>query len=99
MDPVGNVLVADTYNQRILLVTAVRTIRAVAGTGTGGASPEGTRPLVAQLRAPRAVCVDGAGNLYIVDTSNHRVLRLAPGGTLQTAAGNGSAGFGTLKLA
>ena len=92
MDPAGNVLVADTYNHRILLVTAARTIRTVAGTGTGGASPEGTGPLVAQLRAPRAVCVDGAGNLYIVDTSNHRVLRLAPGGTLQTAAGNGSGG-------
>jgi uncharacterized protein (TIGR03437 family) len=27
-----------------------------------------------------------------VDTSNHRVLRLSPGGTLQTAAGNGSPG-------
>src|ERR1017187_9140414 len=92
MDPVGNVVVADTYNHRILLVTPERTIRAVAGMGTDGASPEGTGPLVAQLRAPRAVCTDSPGNLYIVDTSNHRVLRLAPGGTLQTAAGNGSGG-------
>ena len=92
MDPAGNVLVADTYNHRILLVTPARTIRTVAGTGIGGVSPEGTGPLVAQLRAPRAVCADRAGILYIVDTSNHRVLRLAPGGTLQTAAGNGSGG-------
>ena len=38
------------------------------------------------------MCADRTGNLYIVDTSNHRVLRLPPGGTLQTAAGNGSKG-------
>ena len=92
MDSSGNVLVADTYNHRVLLVTPARAIRTVAGTGTGGASPEGTAPLVAQLRGPRAVCADRTGNLYIVDTSNHRVLRLPPGGTLQTAAGNGSRG-------
>jgi uncharacterized protein (TIGR03437 family) len=93
VDSAGNVLVADTYNHRILLVTPARAIRAVAGTGTSGASPEGTWPLLAQLRAPRAVCVDRSDNLYIVDTSNHRVLRLPSGGTLQTAAGNGSAGY------
>jgi sugar lactone lactonase YvrE len=92
MDYSGNVLVADTYNHRVLLVTPARAIRAVAGTGTGGASPDGTLPLVAQLRGPRAVCADRTGNLYIVDTSNHRVLRLPPGGPLQTAAGNGSKG-------
>src|ERR1035437_5622205 len=92
MDSSGNVLVADTYNHRVLLVTPARSIRTIAGIGTSGASPDGTAPLVAQLRAPRAVCADRTGNLYIVDTSNHRVLRLAPGGTLQTAAGNGSRG-------
>ena len=92
MDSSGNVLVADTYNHRVVMVTPARAIRTVAGTGTSGASPDGTGPLVAQLRGPRAVCADRTGNLYIVDTSNHRVLRLAPGGTLQTAAGNGSRG-------
>jgi uncharacterized protein (TIGR03437 family) len=107
MDSSGDVLLADTYNHRVLLVTPARAILAVAGTGTSGASPEGTPPLSAQLRGPRAVCVDRSGNLYgtlyIVDTSNHRVLRLSPGGTLQTAAGNGSPGSagdeGTARLA
>ncbi|MGD0778299.1 MAG: hypothetical protein ABSC05_36415 [Candidatus Solibacter sp.] len=93
MDSSGNLLVADTYNHRVVMVTPARAIRGVAGTGTSGASPEGTAPLLAQLRGPRAVCVDRTGNLYIVDTSNHRVLRLSPGGALlQTAAGNGSPG-------
>jgi uncharacterized protein (TIGR03437 family) len=93
VDSAGNVLLADTGNHRILQVTPAHAIRAVAGTGTSGASPEGTSPLVAQLRAPRAVCADRTGNLYIADTSNHRVLRLAPGGTLQTAAGNAPGGY------
>jgi uncharacterized protein (TIGR03437 family) len=92
MDAAGNVLVADSYNHRVLLITPSQAIRTVAGTGAGGASPEGTPPLAAQLRGPRAVCADRGGNVYIVDTSNHRVLRLPPGGTLQTAAGNGSRG-------
>ena len=92
MDSVGNVLVADTYNHRVLLVTPAHAIRTVAGTGTGGVSAEGTPPLLAQLRGPRGVCADRTGNLYIVDTSNHRVLRLSAGGALQTAAGNGSNG-------
>ena len=51
--PLGNVLVADTYNHRVLLVTPSHALRTVAGTGTGGASPEGTAPLAAQLRGPR----------------------------------------------
>jgi uncharacterized protein (TIGR03437 family) len=93
MDSSDNVLVADTYNHRILLVTPAHAMGPVAGTGTSGASPDGTVPLLAQLRGPRAVCVDSTGTMYIVDTSNHRVLRLAPGGTLQTAAGNGSVGY------
>ncbi len=92
MDSLGNVLLADTYNHRVLLVTPSHALRTVAGTGTSGASPEGTAALAAQLRAPRGVCSGRGGNVYIVDTSNHRVLRLPPGATLQTAAGNGSRG-------
>jgi DNA-binding beta-propeller fold protein YncE len=39
--------------------------------------------------------VDGAGNLYIVDTDNHRVRRVdASTGIITTVAGTGSAGFG-----
>jgi len=32
------------------------------------------------LHAPRAVAVDSAGSIYVSDTLNHRVLRLAPTG-------------------
>ena len=49
-------------------------------------------PLAIALRGPRGICFDRASNLYIVDTSNHRVLRIPPGGVVQTIAGNGSPG-------
>jgi len=34
--------------------------------------------------------VDGAGNLYIADTSNERIREVSPGGIITTVAGNGS---------
>ncbi len=92
VDPAGNILIADTYNHRIRQVAADRIIRTVAGTGTGGIGSEGLPPAQTALRGPRAICTDRSGALYIVDTSNHRVLRAPAGGVVQTIAGNGSPG-------
>ena len=91
MDPAGNLLIADTYNHRIQQVASGR-MRTVAGTGTGGMGPDAMLPLATQLRGPRAICMNRAGILFIVDTANHRVLRAPPGGLIETAAGNGSPG-------
>ena len=98
VDAAGNVTVADAFNHRIVQITSVQItsahlLRTVAGTGTGGVSADGLPPLLSELRGPRGVCLDRAGILYIVDTSNHRVLRLGVGGVLQTVAGNGSRGY------
>jgi uncharacterized protein (TIGR03437 family) len=93
IDAAGNVIIADTVNDRIVAVNAAHLLLAVAGTGTQGESPAGAPPLFAALVGPQAVCTDLGGNLYIADTFNHRVLKLPPGGVLQTAAGNGSAGY------
>src|SRR5262249_28081122 len=38
------------------------------------------------------VVADRVGSVYIAETSNHRVLRVPQGGTMQTVAGNGSPG-------
>jgi len=92
VDLSGNVLIADTYNHRVRQVTADHRIRTIAGTGASGLGPDGLPPLSTPLRGPRAICTDRAANLYIVDTSNHRVLRVPPGGNVQTVAGNGSPG-------
>jgi len=93
MDASGDVVIADANNNRIVAVNAAHRLLAVAGTGSPGESPAGVPPLLAALAAPRAVCMDRGGNLYVADTFNHRVLKLPPGGVLQTAAGNGSQGY------
>ncbi|MEU6475373.1 RICIN domain-containing protein [Streptomyces sp. NPDC047017] len=38
--------------------------------------------------------VDGTGTLYIADSSNHRVRKVAADGTISTVAGTGTAAFG-----
>jgi uncharacterized protein (TIGR03437 family) len=40
------------------------------------------------------VAVDSSGNIYIADTSNHVVRRIASGGTITTVAGNNGSGTG-----
>lgn len=91
VDPNGNILIADSFNHRVRQVTG-GVIATFAGTGTSGTGEEGLAPAKTQLRGPRAVCGDRSGTVYIVDTSNHRVLRGAPGGNLTVAAGNGAPG-------
>ena len=92
MAPSGNVYIADTYNHRIRAVSADGTIATVAGTGSSGTGAENQPWTQTALRGPRGVCTDRQGTLYIVDTSNHRVLRASPGALMATAAGNGSPG-------
>ena len=49
------------------------TITTVAGNGSAGYSGDGGPGPSAQLNAPFGIAVDGAGNVYIAEWSNHRV--------------------------
>ncbi|MGH9664973.1 MAG: hypothetical protein ACRD9L_11165, partial [Bryobacteraceae bacterium] len=62
-------------------------------TGIAGFSGDGGLAASAQLSSPSYVAVDGAGNVYISDTGNQRVRKVAPGGVISTVAGNGSEGY------
>jgi uncharacterized protein (TIGR03437 family) len=92
MGPGGSIFLADTFNHRVRTIGLDGRIATFAGTGIGGIGPEALPPAQMQLRGPRGVCLDRAGTVYIVDTSNHRVLRVPSGGVAETAAGNGSPG-------
>ena len=91
VDSSGNVYLADSHNQRIRRISAVTgVITTVAGGGTSLIASSATG---ARLLLPRGISFDSSGNLYVADTRAHRILRVAPDGTLTTVAGEGTQGF------
>ena len=93
-DAAGNVYIADTSNHRIRKVDPAGTITTVAGSGEPGLGGDGGQAHQAKLDNPFGVAVDGAGSLYIADSSNHRIRKVDPAGTITTVAGSGEPGFG-----
>jgi uncharacterized protein (TIGR03437 family) len=89
VDSAGNLYIVDTGNGRIRKVSN-GVITTVAGNGSVGDNGPATS---AQLSEPWGVAVDAAGNLYIADSSNNRIRKVA-NGVITTVAGNGIQGFG-----
>src|SRR3954465_9634747 len=74
------------------------TISTIAGNGTAGFGGDNGAAAASQLNAPYGLAIDSKGNLYIADSSNHRV-RMVSGGTIPTIAGTGTASFSGDKAA
>jgi hypothetical protein len=88
VDKAGNLIVADTYNQRIRVVAESSgtfygktmtsgDIYTVAGDGTSGYAGDGAVGTRAEVSYPGDVALDAAGNIVIADTANYRVRILA----------------------
>ncbi|MGE5707926.1 MAG: NHL repeat-containing protein [Bacteroidota bacterium] len=96
MDSSGNLLLADTSNNRIRKVdvgSLVPKISTEVGQGNAGFVDNRTR-LEAQLNSPAGIATDASGNLFIADTYNNRIRKVTPAGVVSTVAGNGSTGSG-----
>ena len=77
--------VADTAHNRVLIYGPEGTLRAKWGAGGGnGAAGHGS----GEFNHPEAVAVDGAGNAYVADTSNNRIVKLSPNGVVLTEWGS-----------
>lgn len=50
-------------------------------------------PAAGALSGPQGVCEDKAGNLYVADTRNNRICKIAPDGASTVFAGTGVRGF------
>ncbi|MFI9011566.1 RICIN domain-containing protein [Actinosynnema sp. NPDC053489] len=86
VDGAGNLYLADAGNDRVRRVSPDGRITTVAGDGTHGFAGDGGPATSARLARPHGLAVDRAGDLYIADTANDRVRKVAADGTITTVA-------------
>jgi sugar lactone lactonase YvrE len=88
VDSAGNLYIADLGNRRIRKVNSQGTISTVAGNGTGacGTTGDGGPATSAPLCSTCGVALDAAGNLYIADSFNIKIVNSS--GIIETLAGN-----------
>ncbi len=85
----GGLVVSDAEHHRVLRLNATGAPVWSAGTGTRGRGAEG-------FNVPAALAVDGAGNIYVVDTLNARIVELSPAGRFVREIGERGDTAGTL---
>jgi len=87
LDASGDLFVADTNNNAIRkLVLATGAVTTVAGQSGVAGSTDGANSQ-AQFHYPTSVAVDLFGDLYVVDTDNHTLRKIASNGAVSTLAG------------
>ena len=92
----GNIYIADQWNQRIRKVTvSTGIISTIAGSITSGSySGDNGAATSATLKYPTGVALDTAGNVYIADHHNHRIRKVTIStGIITTFAGTGTASY------
>jgi hypothetical protein len=85
-DNLGNVYVSDSSNYTIRKVTAAGVVTTFAGTPGVSGSADGPAAS-ATFSGVGGVAIDSAGNVYVADSGNYTIRKIAPGGTVSTFAG------------
>ncbi|HYL35778.1 MAG TPA: hypothetical protein VEV17_07695 [Bryobacteraceae bacterium] len=92
VDSGGDVYVATA--SRVRRITAAGTISTYAGGNSNGFGGDNGPAINAQLSFPSGLAFDSNDNLFIADTSNHRIREvMRDSGVIVTVAGNGTPGF------
>jgi sugar lactone lactonase YvrE len=86
VDRSGNVYVADGYSHAIRKITPGGLVSTVAGLPETPGATDGVGN-AARFNFPMGVAVDATDNVYVSDTWNHTIRKLAPDGTVTTVAG------------
>lgn len=86
IDSVGNVYVADWYNQIIRKITPEGLVTTFAGTYGLIGSADGTGA-AARFCRPLAIAIDKADFLYLTESCNATIRKISPSGTVSTLAG------------
>src|SRR5262249_21956425 len=88
VDASGNLYVADLNNsalRKVVPAGAVGRVSRLAGMAGMAGSAEGTGS-IARFNLPKGAAVDGSGNVYVADTSNHTIRKVIPSGSLGTTS-------------
>jgi hypothetical protein len=96
VDNATNVYVADTWNHTIRKISSAKVVTTIAGLAGISGSADGTGT-EARFHSPSGLAVDSAGNIYVADTYNNTIRKLAPSGTswLVTTLGGLAGSVGT----
>jgi sugar lactone lactonase YvrE len=82
VDKMGNVYIADYWNNRVRMINyATGIITTIAGTGTAGFFGDGGLATSAELSQPIGISIDASGNLFVADQGNARIRNLTPNPT------------------
>jgi len=85
-DTLGNIYVADTYNNTIRKITPAGSVSTFAGTAlVVGAIASGR--MATLFAEPIGLAVDNVGNAYVADAFNHTVFKITPAGTVSDLTG------------
>ncbi len=72
-----NVYFSDMSNNRVRTITPSGDLATIAGNGVSGYSGEGQSAISAELAAPYGLAMDSAGDIYIADSQNNRIRKVA----------------------
>ncbi len=87
VDGLGNLYLADSYNNAIRKVTGNGVVTTLAGGAAESGSADGMGGS-AQFSHPSSVAADSFGNIYVSDTYNFTIRKVTTNGLVTTLAGN-----------
>lgn len=90
IDAQDNLYFTEWMGAVVVQLSPNGTATTIAGTGVAGFSGDGGPATAAQLNGPSSVALAADGSIYIADSGNNRVRRVALDGTISTVAGTGS---------
>jgi serine/threonine protein kinase, bacterial len=86
IDTSNNLFVAEYFGGgKIRKIDSLGMVTTVAGSTWGYNDGQGT---AAQFNFPIGICIDNLGNLFVADTSNHRIRKINQTGLVSTYAGS-----------
>ena len=91
VDDKGNIYVADFLNNLIRKINSQGEVATFIGSGHAAFADGKGR--MAHLKGPDNIAIDKDGNIYVADTDNFRIRKVAPDGIITTIAGSGIKGY------